>query len=476
MELWIRKSFISIRGEINSGVLRLEALTLLLIFVSLAQLPAPLESADRVLLVRVDTEITMATEKMLEDALAIAGTMDARLIIVAANTPGGEINAVKKIMDLFESSRIPICFFVHPIGASAWSGGTYLLMASHIAAMASGTSIGSCQPVQYTGELINNTKYINALSTLMANHAALHGRNETAAKLFVTRNLNLGPEEALRYHVIEIVADDVNSLLKRLSEMALIRMTSEAGTSVWRLVPRDEVGHYNYLEVYTFEDITESEVIDYTPGLRIALLQVLFNPMVSMLMLTFGFLFLLFGLQSPGYGSEIIGLLLLILALMSLQVIGIEPTIALLFTLGFALTVAELKTHIGLLGVAGAFCIILGSFLLFPSPQWLLAPEISMRIRNTLLGVSIAAFGAFAFLIYKVAQTQRMRVKTGFEALEGCRGVAVTPLKPYGEVRVEGEFWRARAEEGEIEEGSEIIVVGREGLLLIVRPFKSSGD
>ncbi|RLI06647.1 hypothetical protein DRO24_04645 [Candidatus Bathyarchaeota archaeon] len=292
----------------------------------------------------------------------------------------------------------------------------------------------------------------------------------------MTRNLNLGPEEALRYHVIEIVADDVNSLLKRLSEMALIRMTSEAGTSVWRLVPRDEVGHYNYLEVYTFEDITESEVIDYTPGLRIALLQVLFNPMVSMLMLTFGFLFLLFGLQSPGYGSEIIGLLLLILALMSLQVIGIEPTIALLFTLGFALTVAELKTHIGLLGVAGAFCIILGSFLLFPSPQWLLAPEISMRIRNTLLGVSIAAFGAFAFLIYKVAQTQRMRVKTGFEALEGCRGVAVTPLKPYGEVRVEGEFWRARAEEGEIEEGSEIIVVGREGLLLIVRPFKSSGD
>jgi len=423
----------------------------------------------------VDTEITMATAKMLEDAFAIAETMDVRLIIVAVNTPGGEINAVKKIMDLFESSRIPICFFVYPIGASAWSGGTYLLVASHIAVMASGTSIGSCQPVQYTGELINATKYINALSALMANHAALHGRNETAARLFVTKNLNLGPEEALRYHVIEIVADDFGSLLKKLSGMALIRVVSEAGTSVWRLVPRDEIGYYTYLEVYTFEDVAEAEVIEYTPGLRIALLQVLFNPMVSMLMLTFGFLFLFFGLQSPGYGSEIIGLLLLILALMSLQVIGLEPTIALLFTLGFALTVAELKTHIGLLGVAGAFCIILGSFLLFPSPQWLLAPEISMRIRNTLLGVSIVAFGAFAFLIYKVAQTQRMKVRTGFEALEGSRGVAVTPLKPYGEVRVEGEFWRARAEE-EIEEGTEVIVVGREGLLLIVRPFKSSGE
>jgi len=457
--------------------LRIETLTLILLITSTVYLPSAMgESGDRILLVRIDTEITMATEKMMEDALAIAETMDARLIIVAANTPGGEINAVKKIMDLFESSRVPICFYVHPIGASAWSGGTYLLMASHIAAMASGTSIGSCQPVQYTGELINSTKHINALSSLMANHAALHGRNETAAKLFVTRNLNLGPEEALRYHVVEMVADDVDTLLRRLSDMALIRVYSEAGTSVWRLIPRDELGNYNPLEIYLFEGVEGCEVVDYKPGLRIAFLQVLFNPMVSMLMLTFGFLFLFFGLQSPGYGSEIIGLLLLILALMSLQVIGIEPTIALLFAIGFALTVAELKTHIGVLGVAGAFCIILGSFLLFPSPQWLLAPEVSMKIRNTLLGVSIAAFTAFAFLIYKVAQTKRIRVKTGFEALEGCRGVAVTPLRPYGEVRVEGEFWRARAEEGEIEEGAEIIVVGREGLLLIVRPFKSGEE
>ena len=429
---------------------------------------------DNILIVKIDTEITVATASLIEDAMGIAGNFDARLVVVEANTPGGEITAVKQIIDIFESSTIPVCLFVYPIGASAWSGGTYLLMASHVAAMASGTSIGSAQPIMSTGQLINDTKRVNALSALMMNHARLHDRNWTAARMFVTKNLNLGPDEALRYRVIELVADDVPTLLRKLSERTLLKVETETGASMWKLVPSEDAVSYSATLLFRFSNLGEAELIEYRPGIRTGFLQIMFNPLASMLMFTLGFFLLLVGVQTPGLGTEFVGALLLLLSLMSLRVIGIEPTMFLLFFVGFALIVAELKTNIGFLGAAGAICIILGSFLLFPSPQWLLAPDVSRRIRNILVGSSTVLCIFFGVLVWKVAQSKRLKVKTGSELVEGSVGVAATRLAPYGEVRVGGEFWRARAEEGSIPRGADVIVAGRNGLLLIVRTTAST--
>lgn len=164
---------------------------------------------SRILAVVLNVAITGATAEMISDALEIAQRMDVNLVVIRANTPGGEVNTVKRIMDMFETSPIPICLYVHLNGASAWSGGTYLMIASHVAAMASETSIGSAQPILSTGELINDMKKVNALTALMVNHAVFHSRNRTAAREFVTSNMNLGPEEALRHDVIELVADDI---------------------------------------------------------------------------------------------------------------------------------------------------------------------------------------------------------------------------------------------------------------------------
>jgi len=145
-----------------------------------------------------------------------ASAIDARLLIVELNTPGGEVGSVMDIINLFDNSKIPVSLFVSPLGAQAWSGGTHVLMASHVAVMASGTTIGSAQPVLSTGETINASKYVNALVGLMRNHARLHGRNETLAELFVTRNINLGSEEALTHHIIDFIADDIPQLLRVL--------------------------------------------------------------------------------------------------------------------------------------------------------------------------------------------------------------------------------------------------------------------
>jgi membrane-bound serine protease (ClpP class) len=349
-------------------------------------------------------------------------------------------------------------------------------MASHIAVMASGTSIGSAQPILSTGELINDTKHINALTALMVNHARLHDRNATAARSFIHENLNLGPEEALRYNVIELVADDVPILLGRLSELALVRVESESGASVWKLVHGSELGEYPASMNIVFTEIEDAEIVLYKPGIQAGFLQVIFNPLVSSLMFSLGFFMLIVGVQTPGLGLELAAGILLLFSFMSIGVIGIEPTVLLLYAVGFALIISELKTNIGFLGLAGAACILLGGFLLFPSPQWLLAPEVSIRIRNTLVGSSAVLCAFFGFLVYKVAEARRLKVRTGPDVIVGSDGVASTRLDPYGEVRIGGEYWRARAEDGPVELGSSVRVIGMDGLILSIRKVSEEGS
>jgi membrane-bound serine protease (ClpP class) len=427
---------------------------------------------DKVLLVDIDAAITGATTEMMEDAAGVASNIDARLILVTVDTPGGEINAVKDIMNLFEASSIPVCFYVYPPGSSAWSGGTYLLVSSHVAAMSSGTSIGSAQPVQLTGEPINDTKHINALSALMVNHAALHGRNKTAVRRFITENLNLGPEDALRYGVVELAADDVQTLLNRLSEKALMRTETEAGTSVWRLVDADEQVDEKIITRISFTGLDAAEVVVYAPSVQSWLLQLIYDPGVASILFTLGFYLFIIGLQTPGLGAEFVGALFLLLSLMAFQVIGVEPMSLILFTAGFIMVLAELKMHTGFLGFAGGLCILLGTFFLVPSPHWLLAPEATRRIRNTLLGVSLFFLVVFGALVYKVSKARSLKAATGEEAIISSRGFASTRLEPRGEVRVMGEHWRARAEDVPIDAGAEVEVTGREGLVLVVRAVK----
>ena len=428
--------------------------------------------ANVVLLVKVDTEITDATTSMIKDALGIAEIHNARMMIVLLNTPGGEVGAVKDIMDIFEASKIPICTFVYPPTATAWSGGTYILMASTIAVMASGTTIGSCQPVYSTGQPINYSKYINAYTALMRDHARLHSRNETAAKLFITENINMGPEEALRDHIIEIIADNPEMLLKILEKFTLIQVRGEAGTLTWKLLPNQEAQGITAIKKITFEDISKAEEIEYKPGIGISIQQFLYNPLVYSLLLTLGMFILLTGLHTPGFGAEIVGTLCILLSLAGLGTIGITISAVALFALGFFLVLAELKTHIGVLALSGSVCLILGSLLIFPSPQWLLYYKVSEQIRRILLGASIFVAIFFSFLVYKIAKARYIKVATGEEALIGAIGTVVTDLKPKGEIRVYGEYWQAMAEEDTIKKGERVEVLRREGMFLIVKPFK----
>jgi membrane-bound serine protease (ClpP class) len=433
--------------------------------------PTAWAAQGSVLVVRISSEIARPTTELVTHSINEAKAGGARLIVYELNTPGGDVGSVTDIMNNFNSSPIPVVVWVYPSGATAWSGGTYMLMAAHIAAMASGTTIGSAQPVLSTGQVLNESKYINALTGLMRDNARLHNRNQTMAQEFVTKNINLGPEEALKEHVIEFAADSLQSLLSQLEPYTLVLSGTELGTSVWKLVPTPSLSSVTYSQSFDFSGISQATQYTYDPGISIRLLAFLSNPLIATVLFLVGLYAIIIGFKTPGYGLEIAGALMLFMALVGFGVIGINLAAALLFILGIILTLIEIKTHVGVFAIAGIGMIILGSFLAFPLPGWeLLAAKAVESARQTLISVALVMSGIFGFVVYKVAQARRMKVKVGPEQLMGKIGTAVSALEPRGEVKVEGQIWRAETLGGRVKQGEQIEVVSREGLILRVKP------
>jgi membrane-bound serine protease (ClpP class) len=427
-----------------------------------------------VLVVSISSDIAGPTVQLVTRSIDEATAGGARLIVYELNTPGGDLGSVTDIMNAFNSSPIPIVVWVTPSGAAAWSGGTYILMASDIAVMASGTTIGSAQPVSATGEVINETKIINALTGLMRDNARLHDRNETAAQQFITQNINLGPEEALRLHIIEFAADSLDSLLSQLQPYTLVLTSTQIGTSVWKLVLTSTLSNVTYTKSYDFSGISQAPTYNYSPSFSVQLLTLLSNPIISVVLFIVGMYAVIIGFKTPGYGVEIVGALMVLFALIGFGAIGVNLAAMLLFILGIVLTLLELKTHIGVFAIAGIGMVILGSFLEFPLPGWeLLAASSVESARETLISVALVMSGIFAFVVYKVAQARRMKVKAGPEQLMGKSGTAVSALAPQGEVKIEGQIWKAESIGAEVKEGEQIEIVGREGLTLKVKPKPS---
>jgi membrane-bound serine protease (ClpP class) len=175
---------------------------------------------NQIIFIKIEDAITPATKEFIQETYNFALSIKAQAIIVLLNTPGGQLDATMKIVEIMDRSEIPWIVYVYPEGSKAWSAGAFILMGSHIAVMAPYTIIGSAQPVSYSpfegSTPIENEKIINALSAFIAEEARMHNRNATAAELFVKKNLNLNAEEALKFKVIDFIASDINELLKIL--------------------------------------------------------------------------------------------------------------------------------------------------------------------------------------------------------------------------------------------------------------------
>jgi ATP-dependent protease ClpP protease subunit len=217
------------------------------------------EPTEEILFIQISGELSDTTKNYIQNTLNVAKYRGSRLVIISLDTPGGYVDSTERIMTLLDKSEIPVAIFVEP---RAISGGTYLLMAGHVAVMKSGSQIGSCQPVTGTGEPITETKYVNYLTGLMRSHAWLHSRNETAAELFVTENLNLHAEEALRFNVIDFIAESPQDVASKLTSYVLIKY-KEGEASRFILVKREEISKYDVIQSWDFENIDKATIREF---------------------------------------------------------------------------------------------------------------------------------------------------------------------------------------------------------------------
>ncbi len=450
------------------------ALVAVVTIVVLMALQPTARAQGSVLVVSVSSDIAGPTVELVTRSIDEATAGGARLIVYELNTPGGDLSSVTDIMNAFNGSPIPVVVWVTPSGAAAWSGGTYILMASDVAVMASGTTIGSAQPVTAAGEPINETKIINALTGLMRDNARLHDRNETAAQQFITQNINLGPEEALRLHIIEFAADTLDSLLSQLQPYTLVLSTTQMGTSVRKLVLTSTLSNVTYTKSFDFSGISQAPTYNYTPSYSVQLLTFLSNPIISIALFLVGMYAVIIGFKTPGFGVEIVGALMVLFALIGFGAIGINLAATLLFLLGIALTLLEIKTHVGIFAIAGIGMVIAASFLEFPLPGWeLIAASSVQSARETLISLALVMSGIFGFVVFKVAQSRRLKVKAGPDQMMGKTGTAVSSLVPRGEVSFEGQIWKAESLGAQVKEGEQVEIVGREGLVLKVKPLQT---
>ena len=428
-------------------------LTLILLTIFLFTITLTTSSYSKnVLIVKIDGIINIATEELINEAVNLAATSNFEAIVILIDTPGGMMDSTFKIVSTIENSKIPVIGYVYPVGGKAWSAGTIILMSCHIAAMSPSSVIGSCQPVSFNplggSEPVNDTKIINALTTYLIERAKMHNRNETAARSFVEKNLNLGAEDALRNGVIEFIASSIDELLKAVNGVQVHTISGDVKLNT-----------------------ENAQIVSFTPGLRVNILKIICEPTIAYLLLLLGLYALIFGFATPGYGGEAVGAILIVLGLIGLGLLSVNILSLILIGLGAILLVAELVTPgFGIIGSGGIFCIIIGTLLLMSGPMLVTSEWLTTFYT---IGVSIAAVlgGFMLFAAYKVLKARRAKPVIG--VMIGDTAVAIDDIDPgsYGFVRYRGEYWKAKANQN-VKKGQKVLIKDKDGPILVVEPLK----
>lgn len=447
--MWPEASPSKKRGDSVYGLtILLRASSLLGLFFIIAGIAIPLVDAQApIMWLNIVGTISPATAEYVSTALE--GGTRYSAVLITIDTFGGLGDSTFQIIDAILNSSTPVIVYVYPPGGQALSAGTYILMASGLAAMAPYTTIGSAQPV-VNGVPSNDTKIVNFLVEKMRSMARLHGRNETQAARFVTHNDNLGPEAALKNGVIEVVASDVSELLAKIDGMSVRTLKGEI-----TLQTRG----------------AQLEKVD--PGLRIQVLQFLSDPLVSGLFLTLGVLILIVGLSSPGFGGEILGAVLIVLGLVG-QGFNLNWAGLALIILGSVLILYEFYSG-GIIAamVGGVILLALGLILLVRAPPGVI--YVSQEWLNELqvtIGL-VAAFGGgvTAFILFKMLRATRRRAYALAPLKETGRSVEDIDAGKIGYVVVAGEYRRAKALKP-VKKDERIKVLGIENGLLLVEPLE----
>jgi membrane-bound serine protease (ClpP class) len=425
-----------------------------------------------VVLLSVNGAIGPATADYVHRGIETAQKRGAQLLVLQMDTPGGLDTSMRAVIKDILASPVPVAAFVAPGGARAASAGTYILYASHIAAMAPATNLGAATPVaigapggagkdespgakgdksgkaESGGSSATMTrKQVNDAAAYIRSLAQMRGRNADWAEQAVREAVSLPAREALKARVIDLVAEDVPDLLRRLDGRKLevqgeSRVLSTSGVAATAL----------------------------EPDWRSRFLSVITDPSIAYILILVGIYALVFEFSNPGLVFPgVVGAICVLIALYAFHLLPVNYAGLALILLGIAFGIAELYfPSFGSLGIGGAIAFVIGSVILIDTD----VPGFGVPF-SLVLGIA-AASAVFLFAVVGMAVKARGRpVVSGREELIGISGEVLEDCEREGWARILGETWRVRAE-GSLKAGQRVRVTAMDGLLLEVVP--DSGD
>ncbi len=387
----------------------------------------------------------------------------APLVVIRLDTPGGLDGAMRQIDQAILASPVPVVTWVSPQGARAASAGTYILYASHVAAMAPATTLGAATPVSIGMPGAPNPspaasaasapadtmarKQVNDAASYIRGLAQRHGRNADWAERAVRDAVTLTADEALREGVIDVVAPDLPSLLAQIDGRRVRLAGGEMTLSTQGIA-----------------------TLEQPPDARHRLLSVIANPSFALVLMMIGIYGLIFEFSSPGFGVPgTVGAICLLLAMFALQMLPVNYAGLALILLGMGLLAAELLSpSFGVLGIGGVIAFIAGGLLLFDRD----VPGMGVPLP---LIFGLAATSAAAVLLGggMALRARRAPVVSGRESLVGATGVIESVDGPAGWAMVQGERWRVRASPS-LRAGQSVRITAVDGLTLDVEPLSSN--
>ena len=403
--------------------------------------PLTAGAGNEAVIIDLEGPISPGTAMYVTRGLEKAAKLNAALVIIRMDTPGGLASSMRTIVKGMLNCPVPVAAWVGPTGAGAASAGVMITVAGHIAAMAPGTNIGAAHPVTAGGKDIEKTmseKVVNDMASYARGIAEDKGKNGEWVEKAIRESVSITADEALKNNVIDLLAKDIDELLKLLNG----REIRVAGGKV-------TLKTENLVKTY------------YRPGFRDRVLKTISDPNIAYILMMIGLAGLYFELSHPGaIFPGVIGAISLILAFFSFQTLPVNYAGLLLIVLAIIFFIAEIKVQsYGILSIGGLISLTLGSIMLFE--------DVSVSLK--LMMPTIVLVGGFFIVVATLAfRAFKSRPKGGTDGLLGETGVVREPLDPEGLVFVHGEYWRAVSGE-KLEPGDKIEVEDIKGLILKVK-------